>query len=149
MIYHTFKSLKYLKGMILYSKKIGKHLKMALNCPKWCKSFVSANDAQTLPSHWPNKTLYRIDECMVYAVIDMVWYHPGWMAPLMFASNLLKHIIKSCPRIQLFFFQETNGQVLSHHLPGGATWEVRAWISDKSPALLLCLKWRVYPQHNE
>ena len=35
-------------------------------------------------------TLYRVDECVVYTVIDIVWYHPGLMAPLMFASCLLK-----------------------------------------------------------
>ena len=35
-------------------------------------------------------TVQAVDECVVYAVIDMVWYHPGWAAPLMFASSLLK-----------------------------------------------------------
>ena len=38
-------------------------------------------------------TPYRVDECVVYAVTDMVRYHPGWAAPLMFASSLLKGMI--------------------------------------------------------
>ena len=53
-----------------------------------------AYDTQTSPGHWPKMTLYRVDECVVYAVTDMVRYHPGWAAPLMFESSLLKGMIK-------------------------------------------------------
>ena len=48
---------------------------------------------QTSHSHWPKMTSYTVDECVVYAVIDMVWYHLGWAMPLMFLSSLLKGMI--------------------------------------------------------
>ena len=43
--------------------------------------------------------IVQVDECVVYADIDMVRYHPGWAAPLMFASNLLKGMINFSHRI--------------------------------------------------
>ena len=43
-----------------------------MNCLNWC-IFASAQC-----------------ECVVYAVIDMILYHQGLAASLMFASNLLK-----------------------------------------------------------
>ena len=39
-------------------------------------------------------TPYMVNECVVYAVTDMVRYHTGWVAPLMFASSLLKGMIR-------------------------------------------------------
>ena len=49
-----------------------------------------AYDTQTSGGNWPKMTPNRVDECLVYAVTDIVGYRPGWAAPLMLASNLLK-----------------------------------------------------------
>ena len=49
-----------------------------------------ANNTQTSRSHRPKMTPYRVDQCVVYAVVDMVLYHSGLLAPLMFVSSLLK-----------------------------------------------------------
>ena len=49
---------------------------------------------QTSGGDWPKMTPYRVDESLVYAVTDMVRCHPGWAAPLIFASSLLKGMIR-------------------------------------------------------
>ena len=71
-------NLRYLKRIILNSKTF----RNALNCPKWYKCFTSAyaDVAKLYPDFtWrPKMTPYRGDECLVYAVVDMVRYHSGW-----------------------------------------------------------------------
>ena len=53
-----------------------------------------SNDTQTSRSHWPKMIPYRVDECIFCMVIYMVRYHRGWASPLIFASSLLKGMIK-------------------------------------------------------
>ena len=77
------KSLQYSKKMILYSKT---NIKMHQIAPN---SIIALH----LRTHWHKMTLYRVNECVVYAVTEMVWYHPGWAVPLMLASRLLKGMI--------------------------------------------------------
>ena len=73
-----------------------------------------AYDMQTLHGHWPEMTLYRVDECVVYALTDMVRYHPGWVAPLMFASSLLKGMINHCPFLSIGFLINSSSLPLTY-----------------------------------
>ena len=73
MLSLLIKSLKYLNRMILYM--YSKTFKNALNCPKRCKCFASeyVDIAQMMRSHQPKMTLslYRVNECVVYVVIEI------------------------------------------------------------------------------
>ena len=81
--------------MILCSKSYPKCIKLPKTRWRLCICIPGrwANDIQTSRSHGPKMTLYRVNEFVVFMVIDMVQYHPGWAAPLMFASSLLKGMI--------------------------------------------------------
>ena len=50
-------------------------------------SHLCAYVTQTSHSHQPKMTLYRVNDCTVYAITDMIWFHPGWAAPLIFMSS--------------------------------------------------------------